>query len=83
MEETIHISFKERRKDAIQKVADVEDEMENLFLNDNAQHQQTFQIATRDVNDYSDLPIHHHVSDTFMKTQMIHPSREDTLELEI
>ena len=58
MEETIHISFKERRKDVEQKVVDVEDEMENLSLNDNAQHQYTLQIATRDVNDDSDLPIH-------------------------
>ena len=39
VEETIHISFKERRKDTKQKVVDVEDEMENLSLNDNAQHQ--------------------------------------------
>ena len=35
MEETINISFKEKRKDADQKVANVEDEMENLSLNDN------------------------------------------------
>ena len=36
IEETIHITFKERKKDEVQRVADLEDEMENLSLNDNA-----------------------------------------------
>ena len=40
VEETIHISFMERRNDVNQKVADLEDEMENLSLNDNTQHRQ-------------------------------------------
>ena len=63
MEETIHISFKERKKDEVQRVANLEDQMENLSLNDNAQHQQILQIATSNDNNDSDLPTHQHVSD--------------------
>ena len=33
MEETIHITFKERKKDVDQKVQDLEEEIENLSLN--------------------------------------------------
>ena len=59
VEETIHISFKERRNDINQKVADLEDNMENMSLNDNAQNQQNLQIAIRNDNDDdSDLPTH-------------------------
>ena len=38
IEETIHISFMERRNDLDQKVLDLEEKMENMSLNDNAQH---------------------------------------------
>ena len=56
VEETIHISFMERRNDLNKKVADLEEEIENMSLNDNAQHQQNLQIATRnDDDDVSDL----------------------------
>ena len=45
----------ERGNDLNQKVADLEEEMENMSLNDNAQHQQNLQIATRnDDDDISD-----------------------------
>ena len=67
MEEIIHIIFKERKKDEVQRVADLEDEMENLSLNDNAQHQQILQIAIRNDNDDSDMPTHQHVSDNISK----------------
>ena len=36
MEETIDISFMERKNDLNQKVADLEEQMENMSLNDNA-----------------------------------------------
>ena len=67
MEETIHISFKERRKDIDQKVQDLEEEMENLFLNNDANNQQILQIATTDENVDSEFPIHHHASDDIPK----------------
>ena len=47
VEEPIHITFKEKKNDEVQKVADLEDEMENLSLNENAQHQQTLEVATK------------------------------------
>ena len=34
MEETIHISFKEKKKDLDQNVHDLKEDMENLSLND-------------------------------------------------
>ena len=63
MEETIHITFKERKKDVDQKVQDLEEEMENLSLNNDAHNQQFLQIATRDDNDDSEFLTHQHVSD--------------------
>ena len=59
VKETIHISFMERKNDLNQKVADLEEEMENMSLNDNIQHHQNLQIATRnDDDDVSELPSH-------------------------
>ena len=40
VEETIHINFKERKTDVDQKVADLEEKIENLSLNNNAHNQQ-------------------------------------------
>ena len=51
VEETIHINFMERRNDLNHKVAYLEEEMENMSLNDNAQHQQNLHIATRNDDD--------------------------------
>ena len=39
MEETIHISFKEKKKDIYQNVRDLEEDMENLSLNNDFQNQ--------------------------------------------
>ena len=55
MEETIHIIFKEKKKDVDQKVQDLEEEMENLSLNNDTHNQQSLQIATRDGNDDSEF----------------------------
>ena len=63
MEETIHITFKERKKDIDQKIADLEEEMENLSLNNDASNQQDLQLATRNESDVSKLLTHQHVSD--------------------
>ena len=51
VEETIHISFKEKMKDIDQNVRDLEEDMENLSLNNDSQNQQSLQIATRENND--------------------------------
>ena len=40
VQETIHITLKEKRKDVDQKVQDLEEEMENLSLNNDANNQQ-------------------------------------------
>ena len=63
IEETIHITFKERKRDVDQKVADLEEEIENLSLNNDASNQQDLQLATRNESDVSELPTHQHVSD--------------------
>ena len=55
VEETIHITFKERRKDADKKVADLEEDLENLSLNNNAHNHQDLQVATRNESDVSDF----------------------------
>ena len=45
----------QKRNDLNQKVADLEEEIENMSLNENAQHQQNLHIATRnDDDDVSD-----------------------------
>ena len=62
MEESIQISFKERKKNVDQKVADLEEEMESLSLNNDAHNHQDLQIATRNENDVSEFPIHQYVS---------------------
>ena len=38
VEETIHISFTEKKNDLNENVADLEEEMENMSLNDNFQN---------------------------------------------
>ena len=64
MEETIHIRFIEKKNDLNQKVADLEEEMENMSLNGKSQNQQNLQIATsNDDDNVSKLPCHQHVSD--------------------
>ena len=63
MEETIHITFKEKKKDVDQKVQDSEEETENLSLNNDTHNQQFLQIATRNDTEDSDFPLHQHVSD--------------------
>ena len=50
VEETIHISLKEKKKDIDQTVRDLEEDMENLSLKTDFQNQQSFQIATRENN---------------------------------
>ena len=67
VEETIHISFKERKKDVDWKVADLEEEIENLSLNNSAYNQQDLLIATRNENDVSDFPTHQYVSDDILE----------------
>ena len=39
MEETIHLTFKEKKKNVDKKVQDLEEEMENLSLNHDAHNQ--------------------------------------------
>ena len=39
MMETIHISFKEKKKDLEQNIHDLDEDMEDLSLNDNSQNQ--------------------------------------------
>ena len=63
MEETIHLTFKEKKKDVDQKVQDLEKEMENLSLNHDDRNQQSLQIAIRNGSEDSDFPLHQHVSD--------------------
>ena len=82
VEETIHITFKEKKKDIDQKVQDLEEDMENLSLNNNTHNQQFLQVATRDDNDDSKIPTRHHVSDD-KNGKKNHPSREDILVQEI
>ena len=59
----IHITFKERKKDVDQKVADLEKEMESLSLNNSANNQQDLQISTRIESDVFEFLTHQHVSD--------------------
>ena len=58
VEETIHITFKEKKKDVDQKVQDLEEEMENLSLNNDAHDQQYLQITIKDDNGNSEFPTH-------------------------
>ena len=48
MEETIHISFKEKKQDMNQNISDLEEGLENLSLNNDSQNQSSLQIATKD-----------------------------------
>ena len=48
MVETIHMFFKEMKKDLDQNLSDLEESLEDLSLNDNSQNQSSIQIATRD-----------------------------------
>ena len=58
----------ERINDFNQKVTDLEEKMENISLNNNAQHQLNLQIATRNGDDdVSDPPFHQRVSDDISK----------------
>ena len=63
VEETIHISFKGKKKDNDQNIQDLEEDMDNLSLNNDSQNQQSLQIATRQINDDSKPPYPQHVSD--------------------
>ena len=71
MEETIHISFKEKKQDLNQNLRDLEDGLEDLSLNDNSQNQSSLQITIRNGNEEmgnnpkSSLP--HHVSDDILE----------------
>ena len=58
VKETIHITFKEKKKDVDQKVQDLEEEMENLSLNNDAHDQQYLQITIKDDNGNSEFPTH-------------------------
>ena len=51
MEESIHTSFKEKKKNIDQNIRDLESGMENLSLNNDSQNQQFLQIATGENND--------------------------------
>ena len=51
MEETIHISFKEKKNDIDHNVRELEEDMENLSLNNDIHNKQFLQIATRESND--------------------------------
>ena len=55
--------------------------MENMSLNDNAQHKPNLKIAIRNDNDDDfDLLTHQHVSDDISEDPKgTYPSREDTL----
>ena len=48
VEETIHITFKEMKKDMDQNIHDIEEDIENLSLNNDFRNQQSLQIATRE-----------------------------------
>ena len=48
MEETIHISFKEKKKDLDQNIHDLEEDLENLALSNDSQNQHSFQTAIRE-----------------------------------
>ena len=80
VEKTIHIIFMEKRNDINQKVAYMEEEIENMSLNDNAQYRQNLQIATRDDDDdvFDPLLINMFLM-IFLKIQKVHPSSKDTL----
>ena len=71
VEKTIHISFKEKKKDLDQTVCDLEEDMENLSLNNDFQIQQSLQIATRENNEdltTNSEPSHpQHVSDDILE----------------
>ena len=51
MEEVIHITFKEMKKDMDQNIHDIEEDIENLSLNNDFRNQQSLQIATRENNE--------------------------------
>ena len=71
VEETIHISFKEKKKDIHQNVHDREENMEILSLNNGFQNQQSFQLTTRENNDEinanSELSYPQHVFDNIQE----------------
>ena len=67
VEETIHISFKEKKKDIDQNVQDLEEDIENLSLNNDPQNLQSLQITTRDNNDDSESPYPQYVSDAILE----------------
>ena len=87
MEETIHISFKEKKKDLDQNVRDLKEDLENLSLNDDFQNQQSLQIATRknneDMTTNSNLPTLSMFLMIYQKIKKNHLLREDTLVQEI
>ena len=63
VKKTIHISFKQKKKDIGQNVRNLEEDLENLSLNNDAQNQHSVQIATRQDNDNSEPPYPQHASD--------------------
>ena len=67
MEKTIHISFKEKKKDIDQNDRDLERDMENLSLNNDCQNQESLQVATRQNNDDSESPYLQHVYDNIVE----------------
>ena len=59
VEETIHISFKEKKKDQDQNIHDLEKDLEDLSLNDRSLNQNSLQIVIIDDNPEPSIP--HHV----------------------
>ena len=66
VEETIHISFKAKKKDLDQNIHDLEEDMENLSLNNDFQNQQSLQISTRKNNEDMALILNLHTLSMFL-----------------
>ena len=79
MEETIHIFFNEKKKDLIQNIDDLEEDLENFPLNNN---QSSLQIATRDgdkgMANNLEFSLPHHVSNDMPKNFKASPIRRYT-----
>ena len=81
VEETIHISFKEKKKDLNQNIHDLEDDLENLSLNNKSQSQNSLQIAMKESDEEmaNDLEpsMPHHVFDDIPEDFEASPHEEE------
>ena len=71
VEETIHITFKEKKKDRDQNIHDLEKDLEDLSLNDKSQNENSLQIATTNYNPSPSMP--HHVSADILEDFEVSP----------